>query len=125
MVLLAIQWGGINYAWNSATIIGLFCGSFVNIILFILWERRKREDAMIPLSIISRQTVAFACASAFFQMGDQLLQSYYLPIWFQVVQGVDPTVSGVRTLPMMISQMIAAVAAGVLGRPPHLSNLLC
>ena len=52
---LALQWGGIDYAWSSATIIGLFCGSFGTLLAFVGWEYHMGENAMIPLSIISRR----------------------------------------------------------------------
>jgi hypothetical protein len=47
-------------------------------------------------------------------MGAQMVVSYYLPIWFQVIQAVSPTTSGVRTLPLLVSQMLAALVSGVL-----------
>jgi len=54
MLLLALQWGGINYTWNSPTIIGLFCGSAGMFVVFGAWEIifAKRE-AMIPLFMVS------------------------------------------------------------------------
>jgi hypothetical protein len=43
-----------------------------------------------------------------------LLLTYYLPVWFQVIKGVGPQISGVMTLPTMISQALSAVIAGKL-----------
>lgn len=120
MVLLAIQWGGIKHAWKSATIIGLLSGSFLSLLLFIAWEHRRGDQAMVPLDILFRSPVLFSAWTGLFQMGSQMVISYYLPIWFQVVQGVGPTASGVRTLPTMISQMTAALVAGVLGTSHYL-----
>jgi hypothetical protein len=120
MVLLAIQWGGVKHAWKSATIIGLLSGSFLSLLLFIAWEHRRGDQAMVPLDILFRSPVLFSAWTGLFQMGSQMVISYYLPIWFQVVQGVGPTASGVRTLPTMISQMTAALVAGVLGTSHYL-----
>jgi hypothetical protein len=39
-----------------------------------------------------------------------MVVSYYLPIWFQVIQAVSPTTSGVRTLPLLVSQMADVLA---------------
>jgi MFS family permease len=47
------------------------------------------------------------------QQALQLL-TYYLPIWFQVIKGVGPEMSGVMTLPTLISQALASVLAGKL-----------
>ena len=43
MLLLALEWGGVTYRWNSSVVIGLFCGAGVAWIIFLLWERRQGE----------------------------------------------------------------------------------
>jgi hypothetical protein len=62
MFLLALQFGSGNaYAWDSATIIGLFVGAAVGIIIFIFWERYMGDRAMLPGSIIKRRIVWTSC----------------------------------------------------------------
>ncbi|KAF4637539.1 hypothetical protein G7Y89_g534 [Cudoniella acicularis] len=41
MVLLALQYGGSTYAWNSVTVIGLFVGAGATLIVFLCWENRR------------------------------------------------------------------------------------
>jgi hypothetical protein len=113
-LLLAIQWGGTVHAWSSPTIISLIIIFPLLTVLFLFWERHRGLSALIPLSILLSRPVAFACATSLFQMGAQMVVSYYLPIWFQVIQAVSPTTSGVRTLPLLVSQMLAALVSGVL-----------
>ena len=69
MLLLAMQQGGQNNPWNSATIIGLFVGAGVTMILFVVWEWHKGDDAMIPGRVTTRRTVMFTCLFVFFHMG--------------------------------------------------------
>jgi len=45
-------------------------------------------------------------------MGDS--SPYYLPIYFQAVQGVSPLTSGVHLLPSILSQMTVAILSGTL-----------
>ena len=113
--LLALEWGGTRYAWSSSTIIGLFCGAVGTFAIFIGWEYRKGEAAMIPLSMVRQKVVAFSCIVIFFLFGATLTFSYYLPIYFQAVRGVTPTLSGVYTLPVILSQMVFAILSGYLG----------
>ena len=40
--------------------------------------------------------------------------SFYIPFWFQAVQGVDPIVSGVRFIPLFLAQMVALIVTGAL-----------
>ncbi len=114
MFLLALQWGGSTYPWSSATVIGLFVGSFFDLVLFLFWEFRRGDQAMIPLSMLRKRVVYSSCLTMFFMMGNLLILNYYLPIWFQVVKDATPTMSGVYLLPMVVSQIIGALSSGVL-----------
>ena len=113
-VLLALNWGGIRYAWGSSTIIGLFCGSGATLLLFITWEARQGSEAMIPLALIQRRVVWASCLNYGFFAGCLYVTTYYLPIYFQAVRGVSPTMSGVDVLPTMLSNMAAGVTCGIL-----------
>ncbi|KAF8246625.1 putative MFS multidrug transporter [Wilcoxina mikolae CBS 423.85] len=114
MLLLALQWGGARYPWNSAVVIGLFCGCVPLLGIFIGWQHHQGSEAMIPLGILSQRTVLSSCVSMLFQMGGALLLTYYLPIWFQAVKGASPTMSGFMNLPMILAQVIVSVIAGLL-----------
>ena len=48
-------------------------------------------------------------------MSQMFTTSYYLPIFFQGVKGVTPTLSGVYLLPMILAQLFSAVGSGALG----------
>ncbi|KAI1176176.1 MFS general substrate transporter [Nemania sp. FL0916] len=111
-LLLALQWGGTMYPWNSGRIIGLFVVFGVLILVFLYIQYRQQENATVPPRIFRNRTVmsgsffAFAVGSAFF------LFIYYIPIWFQAVQGVSAVNSGIRNLPMLLSVVVASLLAG-------------
>ena len=115
MFLLALEWGGQTYPWNSATIIGLFVGSFGNLLVFLAWERHRGSTAMIPLAMLGKRVVYSSALTSFFMMGNLIVTTYYLAIWFQVVRGATPTLSGVYLLPSVLSQMFFAIVSGLLG----------
>jgi hypothetical protein len=122
--LLALQYGGNQYAWNSATIIGLLCGAGGTFIVFLMWEYRKGDAAMIPFPMVSKRAVWSSCFVMLFLMGMTFCASYYLPIYFQAVRGVSPMRSGVYLLPSILSQLLFAVISGILGKysPPSASS---
>ncbi|KAJ5213313.1 hypothetical protein N7449_000482 [Penicillium cf. viridicatum] len=112
MIFLALQWGGSEYAWKSATIIGLFIGGAGLGLVFALWQIRKGDDAMIPPRLISERTMFFSCFSEFFAMGAVYISIYYLPEWFQVIKGASPTKSGLMYLPLALSDVLSATLTG-------------
>lgn len=114
-LLLALQWGGNEYNWGNATIIGLFCGSFATFCVFLFWEYRKGDAAMIPFSMVGRKIVWSASLVNGFFLGSMLITAYYMPIYFQAVKNATPTDSGVYTLPGILTQIIFATTSGILG----------
>ncbi|KAG4419149.1 hypothetical protein IFR04_007745 [Cadophora malorum] len=113
MFLLALQWGGVEYPWKSATVIGLFCGSAGLLVVFLAWENKKGDEAMIPLAMVSKRVVWSATLSTFFLYGSLLGQAYYLAIYFQAVRGLSPSLSGAYALPGILSQVVFAGVSGL------------
>lgn len=114
MLLLALQWGGTKYAWNSARIVGLLVGAGVALLVFIAWQRYRGSKALVPLQIIGQRTVAASCAFSFFVFGAMLVHAYYLPYWFQAIRNDSPIQSGVHLIPYMTSNFLFSVVAGLL-----------
>ncbi|KAF7926576.1 hypothetical protein BELL_1592g00010 [Botrytis elliptica] len=112
--LLALEWDGSSYSWSSATIIGLFCTSFVLFLLFLYWEYSLGENAMIPLDMLRNRIVYSGCLTGMLNQGGLVVISYYLPVWFQTIKGVSPTESGVRTLPTFLATIGCSIIAGSL-----------
>lgn len=116
MFLLALQWGGIDYPWKSATIIGLFCGGGGLLLVFIYWEHRVGDGAMIPLPVIRKREIWTACLTMMFLFITVFVIAYYLPVYFQSVKNASPFKSGVDMLPAILTQIVFAVSGGVLSK---------
>ena len=115
MLLLALEWGGTKYSWNSSTIIGLFCGAGATFLLFLGCEHYRREEAMLPLSLFRNRVISCAVIASAMSQGGVYLIFYYLPTWFQVVKGQSPTSSGIYLLPSVGAMSISTALAGALG----------
>lgn len=114
MLLLALEWAGVTYAWSSATIIGLLVGSGVTFMFFLAWELYVGDKAMVPLSLFRLRVVSLGFVLQILQFGCLFLISYYLPIWFQTVKRVSPIDSGLMTLPSLLSQIICGIFTALL-----------
>ncbi|PWY80824.1 MFS general substrate transporter [Aspergillus sclerotioniger CBS 115572] len=114
MLLLALQYGGNSYAWDSATVIGLFCGSVATFLVFAVWERHMGSEAMIPGHLVRDRIVLSSSLLAMSIFGFTMTLSYYLPIYFQAARGKSALTSGVDLLPNILCQLVMAVVSGVL-----------
>ncbi len=110
-LLLALSWGGNQYAWGSATIIGLFVAGGVLSVLFLAQERRV-DEPILPLRLFRRPTFALANAAGFV-LGLVMFGSIiFIPLYLQIVKGATPTDSGLLMLPMMAGIIVTSVLSG-------------
>ncbi|KAE8152736.1 major facilitator superfamily domain-containing protein [Aspergillus avenaceus] len=116
MVMLALQWGGGEYPWNSATVIGLFAGFGVTMVMFIFWEIYMEEHAMVPLVLLRGRSTMLSIIFAFLFLGSFVIPVYYLPEWFQIVKFASPVRSGVMLLPSVLTQVFGALVSGILAK---------
>ncbi|MEH0970432.1 MDR family MFS transporter [Micromonospora sp. CPCC 205546] len=110
-LLLALSWGGNEYAWASGVIVGLFAAGAVLGVLFVLQEARVAEP-ILPLRLFRSATFALA-NSAGFVLGLVMFGSIiFIPLYLQIVRGASPTRSGLLMLPMMAGVIITSVLTG-------------
>lgn len=110
-LILATSWGGNQYAWGSGTIIALFVGGALALALFCVVETRAAEP-MLPMRLFANP-VFTVCSILSFIVGFAMLGAMtFLPTYLQYVDGDSATISGVRTLPMVVGLLIASVFSG-------------
>ncbi|MER6346982.1 MDR family MFS transporter [Streptomyces sp. NPDC001595] len=110
-LILATSWGGVEYAWGSAVVIGLFALGVVALGLFC-WVETRAAEPMLPMRLFGNP-VFTVCSILSFIVGFAMLGAMtYLPSYLQYVDGDSATVSGVRTLPMVVGLLIASIASG-------------
>ncbi|MFD3653001.1 MDR family MFS transporter [Streptomyces sp. NPDC058620] len=110
-LILATSWGGNEYAWGSPVIIGLFVVGLVALALFCVVEGRAKEP-MLPMRLFLNP-VFTVCSILSFIVGFAMLGSMiFLPTYLQYVDGDSATLSGVRTLPMIVGLLIASIFSG-------------
>lgn len=115
-LLLALEFGGNQFPWNSSQVIGLFVGAFATFVVWIFWNRYKGDEGLLPFSMMKRRVIWASALNYSFQMETLFGTSYWLPIYFQAVKGVSAILSGVYLLPTILGQLLFTVLAGVLGK---------
>lgn len=113
-LLLALQWGGSTYAWSSGRIIALFVLFGIFLLTFIAIQIWKADNATVPPRVITNRSVAAGAWYGFWLGGAFFVLVYYMPIWFQAIENVSATNSGVRILPLILGHMLAVIISGAL-----------
>lgn len=120
MLVVVSIWGGTEYAWTSAPILGLIAAAVLLAALFVARQRRA-ADPIMPLSLFRKPEISITMVITFV-IGFATIGAYFfLPVYLQVVRGLDPTAAGLNLLPLMIAVMIGSglsgwLIAAVLGR---------
>ncbi|KAK0707528.1 major facilitator superfamily domain-containing protein [Lasiosphaeris hirsuta] len=111
-LLLALQWGGTEYAWNSSVVIGLFVGAALMTIVFVGIQIWKGDKGTLPPRLFKSRDVLCAMLFAFFFGASFFPLVYYLSLYFQAIQGDSAVQAGIKLLPLLIAVVITSVATG-------------
>ncbi|KAG2019076.1 hypothetical protein GB937_005367 [Aspergillus fischeri] len=111
---LALQWGGTKYAWSEGRIVALLVLAFLCLIAFVLIQVWKPEQATLPPRVFLQRSIGSGLWASCCLGAHIILFVYYLPIWFQVIDGVSAVESGIRLLPMLLPLVVASILTGQL-----------
>ncbi|KAH8157934.1 hypothetical protein CIB48_g10310 [Xylaria polymorpha] len=112
-LLLALQWGGLTYAWNDRRVIALLTlGIFLGIV-FVLVQAFMPATATIPPRIFNQRSILAGFWTTIVLGSQMIIFVYFLPIWFQAIEGVSPVDSGIRLLPTTLSVVVASISNGI------------
>jgi EmrB/QacA subfamily drug resistance transporter len=111
--MLALSWGGVKYAWNSAIIIGMLVFAGAMLFLFLFLEHRSAEP-IIPLHIFKNRIVAISNLTSFLTGMGMFGAIMFIPLFLQGVLGASATASGNMQIPQSIAVMFASIIAGQL-----------
>jgi EmrB/QacA subfamily drug resistance transporter len=109
--LLALSWGGNRYPWGSTPVISLVATAAGLTVLFAL-RLATADEPFLPLSVLLNPVVAWGTATACFAMGTLIGLSIYVPVYFELVQHLTASQSGMALLPLMCGVIAGATLSG-------------
>ncbi|HET9111147.1 MAG TPA: MDR family MFS transporter [Ktedonobacterales bacterium] len=112
-LLLALSWGGSQYAWDSTQILGLFAGAAVMLIAFLVVEMRAAEPILSP-RLFKSSIFTVSTITTFLLAAGMFGAILYLPYFVQDALGQSATNSGVILTPMMLGFIISSIVGGQL-----------
>jgi EmrB/QacA subfamily drug resistance transporter len=112
-IMLALSWGGVEYAWGSAEIMGMFGFGAVALALF-LWVETRVKEPIIPLFIFKDRIVSISAIMIFITGAGMFGAIIFIPLFFQGVLGATATSSGTFIMPMMLGNVFGSFISGQL-----------
>ncbi len=98
---------GIQKGWTDPLIVGSFIVAAISTVLFIVIERRT-EQPLLPMRFFRERDFTGAMIGMFFIMFALMGVMFYMPQFFQQVQGLSATASGARLMPLALMMMVCA-----------------
>ena len=112
-LVLVISWGGREYPWGSATILGLIGVAVVVGAVLILVER-KASEPIIPLRLFRDRNFDLTTVGGLFTSVAFMGVVIYMPSYLQMVTGLSATKSGLLLVPLSIGILSASLSSGAL-----------
>ena len=116
LLLLGLNSGGNVVPWNHPLVYVSLPLSFIFLLVFTYIEDRVASEPVIPVRLLTHQSVAAACLTNWFQTMSVYALVYYGPIFFQVVRGVTATRAGTLFIPQAIGTASGSLFSGMLMR---------
>jgi MFS family permease len=109
LFMMALQWGGYQYAWTSThVLVPLFLGAFL-CALFVVWEMKFAKHPMFPRRILQAPRILLMTLIITFISGANFFSVLlFWPTQAYNVYGHNPIGVGVRALPIGFSILAGA-----------------
>jgi EmrB/QacA subfamily drug resistance transporter len=111
-LMLALIWGGNQYAWASFEVIGMLLVSAALLAGFIWTERRHAKDPILPLELFKNPIFRTSMIIVFLIGMAMFGAILYIPLFAQSVLGRSATNSGVILMPMVLSIVFTSIITG-------------
>ena len=116
LLLLGLNSGGNTVSWKHPLILTTLPLSGVFLIAFVIIEDRYAAEPIIPVRLLLHRTVACACLTNWFITMSVFAIFYYVPIYFQAIQGFSTTQVGARLIPTSVGAAVGSMSSGILMR---------
>jgi EmrB/QacA subfamily drug resistance transporter len=110
-LVLLTTWGGTQYAWGSAMIVGLGVLAIAATAAFLFIQTRAAEP-VLPLHVFRNRNFSVATGMSFLLGFAMLGALTFLPLYQQTVQHLSAVGSGLLLIPMMLGVTVTSLIGG-------------
>ena len=109
--LLVLSWGGVEFPWGSAPVLGMAVLCVV-LVAALVWHERRAADPILPPRLFANPIFSGGVAIAFLTSLSLFGATFLLPLYFQLELGWDAETSGLLVVPYLGSNVIGALLSG-------------
>ncbi|KAK6836227.1 carnitine O-acetyltransferase [Apiospora arundinis] len=113
LLLLALQWGGVE-GWTSKKVLATLIVGIVLLVAFCGSQVWAGESGTIPPRIIRQRSIASASVASLGFGSVLVIVTFYVPIWYQAIQGLSAVDAGIRMMGYFLSTVVFVIASGAL-----------
>jgi len=118
--LLLIAEQGRTWGWASPAAFACYIIGAVGLVAFILIERAMGTDAIIPLRLFQSRVFSMSTVLGVLVGFGMFGAMLTLPLYLQIVTGLNPTESGFALIPMIVGLMLSSIGSGqILSKTGH------
>jgi EmrB/QacA subfamily drug resistance transporter len=110
-LILLTSSGGEGFDWLSPQAVLLVVVAIGTLVAFVFVERRAPEP-LFPLRLFRNPVIRISGPLIFVVGFGMLGITTFMPLYQQIVDGVSPTLSGLRLAPLMLAMMVTSVVVG-------------
>ncbi|RHZ50111.1 hypothetical protein Glove_505g7 [Diversispora epigaea] len=125
--LLPLQYGGIEHSWNSPLVITLLILGVLGFVAFVYVETFISIEPIVPVKLFKDRTIVACFALNFFYSVGLYENIFYVPLFFQMVDGDSATKSGTKLFSYVLGAVVSAIITGqIISRTPgHSYKIIC
>ena len=112
-LLLVAQEGRI-WGWTSTNSIICYTIGIVSLLLFVYFENRMQDEALLPLRLFKDKTFSLIAVIGVITGAGMFGGLAMLPLYLQIVGGASPTQAGLQLLPLTFGIMTGSIFSGTL-----------
>ena len=112
-LLLVAQEGRI-WGWTSTNSIICYTIGIVSLLLFVYFENRMQDEALLPLRLFKDKTFSLIAVIGVITGAGMFGGLAMLPLYLQIVGGASPTKAGLELLPLTFGIMTGSIFSGTL-----------
>ncbi len=111
-LLIWVSLAGNEYAWGSATSLGLVALGLVTLAVAVFVEVKVAVEPVIPVQMFRDRTTSLATIASVFVGVAMFGSTVYLSQYFQVARGMSPTHAGLMSIAMVGGLLVASIISG-------------